>query len=123
MPEDTLGCCLVGTTGMILGGLVGAGVNAGYGALSGVVGAAILNASGYKDYLVPEATRMGALGNCILGAAAGAIVGAGAGVAAGVGFFSKNNDKDDDKKKSNGFLSTAITHVGFQTIGGVLGWA
>jgi hypothetical protein len=120
---DVAGCCVGGSVGMILGGLVNGGINAAFGALSGAVGASILDASGYPNYSVSEATQMGAAGSAIMGATVGACVGGVVGCLSGVGLFGNNNKGDDDKNKNSGLCSSTVNFVGTQVLGGMLGWA
>jgi hypothetical protein len=81
------------------GALIGAATGAAWGAACGAVGAAILLKAGYANYVVLEATRMGAVGSGLLGA---------------VGFF-KN------KKEDEGLDSAALIYG--QVVGGLIGYA
>lgn len=114
-------CLVAGSTGAILGALVNGGLSAAFGAASGAVGAAILDAAGHKGYSVLEATQMGAAGNAVMGATVGALAGCVIGSIGGA----MCSDNDGDKRQANGggFFCNAIMHVGTQTLGGMLGWA
>lgn len=114
-------CLVAGSTGAVLGALVNGGLSAAFGAASGAVGAAILDAAGHEGYSVLEATQMGAAGNAVMGATVGALVGCAIGSIGGA----VCNDNDGDKSSANpcGFFVNAAVHVGSQTLGGLLGWA
>jgi hypothetical protein len=116
--------CIGGSAGSILTGLVYGGLNAAYGAASGAVGSAVLNAAGHTGYAVLESTQGGALGNAIIGASMGVCGGGIVGSLVSCGLFGNNNKGSDDKKSQSGNLCiNGVVHVGVQTLGGMLGWA
>lgn len=101
--------------GMGLGATGGAALSAGVGALSGSVGAAIMNSAGHAGYAVTEATQMGAVGGAVLGGGSGLIVGAGLG-------GELSSSKEVNKKSSESICSSLLAYTGGAVIGGLTGF-
>lgn len=111
--------CLSGT---VIGGTVVGGINATLGALSGLVGAKVLESAGHVGYVASEAIAATATGSVILTAPIGALTGGCLGTALAFGFFTSNNS--DKKKSSNScaqVVGTAAIYAGAQALSAVIG--